>query len=105
MNIENATAQDLIDELSCRVGEGFDQYNLYPEDSVEQKQVMAAQRLPLRMLNLLMDTEEDPAFFPLKERVLIYVKNTLLAEQNKRLEELELSQRFLNGGMECTIQA
>lgn len=105
MNIENATAEELIKELSWLSYLGYEQYCLYPEGSAEQKQILKAQRVTSNLLNLLLDTEEDDFLKEHKDEILEFVKFELQQEQNNRLKELELSQTFLNGGIKCTIQA
>ena len=105
MNIEHVTAEELISKLIQLTISSYQQYQLYPENSIEQKQILRAQRVPAELLILLQKAEECCKSTDLKEATLSYVKDTLIKEQNKRLKELELSQQFLNGEMECKIHA
>ena len=106
MNISlECTAEELISELMQLAILSYQQYCLYPENSIEQKQILQAQKLPAKLLILLQEAEESNESTDLKEQYLGYVKGVLIKEQNKRLKELELSQQFLNGEIECKIQA
>jgi hypothetical protein len=105
MNIENATAEELISELMNLAILSYHQYQLYPDGSLEQKQILQAQRIPAELLIILQESEESCDKWWEKNVTLDFVKEALIEEQNKRLKEAELSQQFLNGDMECTIQA
>ena len=105
MNIENATAEELIRELMDLAILSYHQYQLYPDGSLEQKQILQAQRIPAELLIILQESEESCDKRWEKDVTLDFVKEALIEEQNKRLKEAELSQQFLNGDMECTIQA
>jgi hypothetical protein len=105
VNIENTTAEELISELMDLAILSYEQYQLYPDGSPEQKQILEAQKVPAKLLILLQETEELHESQSLKDATLSYVKDALIDEQNKRLRELKISQQFLNGEMECTIQA
>lgn len=105
MNIENATAEELIRELGSRLKEGSIQYHYYPDGSVEKKQIIQASIIPNRCLKLLKKGPDELQSISSNEKTLKYVKGILIEEQNKRLKELNLSQQFLNGGIECTISA
>jgi hypothetical protein len=105
MNIQNITAEELISELMDLAILSYEQYQLYPNGSLEQKQILEAQKVPAELLILLQETEKLHESQSLKDATLNYVKDALIEEQNKRLKTLEDSQQFLNGDMECTIQA
>jgi hypothetical protein len=52
-----------------------------------------------------MDGEKEPRFRPIKDKILAYVKQEIIKEQARQLKEIDLSTKFLNGGIKCTIQA
>lgn len=105
MNIENATAEELREQLKLRIDEGYRQYCLYPEGSVEKERIFRARSIPMQCFMLLTEIDEDPNLASMEDTVLEHCKQLLKEEQEKLLKELELSKQFLNGEMECTIKA
>jgi hypothetical protein len=103
--LNQMTSEELVKELSYLSFLGYEQYCLYPEDSVEQKRILKTQNLICMWLNLLMDADFEPKFKDIKEEILCYVKQEITQEQARQLKEIELSTKFLNGGIKCTIQA
>lgn len=105
MNIESATAEDVISKLMDLAIQSYEQFQLYPDGSIEQKQIIKAQKIPAEILLLLQDTEESDKSQDEKDAILSYAKEELLEEQNKRLHEAGLAQQFLKGEIECTVRA
>lgn len=104
-NLDNMDYDELLGALTDLIYLIDEQSSPYPVDSPEFLRIFDSGRIVFNWFYLLKEAETEPNLMPKKDEILADVKREIIKEQSRRLKEIELSTKFLKGGMECTIQA